>query len=166
MCKNGHLISVLNLAVPTRINSDLDDATLEDLFFDYNIMNGLPPALRKFYGYDRPNMPNILHKYNQNTNDIIAGYITQDKCMCLYYISDYDIVCKLIGSDNAQYLKPSRFYRDTSNPNVKDNLISVYIFWYVTDLGMELFDLYNKREVNADDIKSDNVDNKFKKFKD
>jgi hypothetical protein len=30
---------------------------------------------------------------------------------------------------------------------------------------MELFDLYNKREVSADDIKSDNVDNKFKKFK-
>jgi hypothetical protein len=31
---------------------------------------------------------------------------------------------------------------------------------------MELFDLYNKREIDADDIMSDNVDNKYKKFKD
>jgi hypothetical protein len=46
-------------------------------------------------------MPNILHKYNPNTNEVIAGYMTMDKCMCLYYITNYDLVCKLIGQENA-----------------------------------------------------------------
>jgi hypothetical protein len=71
--------------------------------------------------------------------------------MCLYFVNDYDTLVKLIGQENADnaelvsYELGKNLYEDGSD-------FYTYMFWYVTDKGMELFKKYQNGEISLKNI--------------
>jgi hypothetical protein len=123
-------------------------SNVENLFFDYRINSSGKKVLNSiipFYTYTQSIDPMsiIVKKYDKETNNVIAGYISIDKNICLYYVTDYDVLVKLIGEENAKLTNKCGF-------NIKglENPYYVYPFWYVTDKGMELFKKYQNGELS------------------
>jgi hypothetical protein len=126
---------------------------LETLFFDYTenkhgttVLNSISP----FFVYNQviDPMDIIIKKYDKSTNNIIAGYMSSDKNICLYYVSNYNTVVKLVGAENAKLINKVLF-------NVKGfdkKEYWVYAFWYVTDKGMELFRKYQNGKISLRNI--------------
>jgi hypothetical protein len=73
--------------------------------------------------------------------------MSSNKNICLYYVTDYNVLVKLIGEENAKLTKKCGFI--IRGCKVWYN---VYPFWYVTDKGMELFKKYQNGEISLRNI--------------
>lgn len=105
----------------------------------------------------QPRIQNIIDRYDENTQECIEAYADKDKNFMIYFISNSNVVKKLLGPEGFEHIKPGRMlilpdgwkYRDPI-----DHIKPLYILLFITDKGMELYNKLIKREITIGEIKS------------
>jgi hypothetical protein len=162
--KNNHIILYNNerqtIWLVDQLSRLKNVTCVKDLFFNNGDQCFNPYILQINDRTHLQEFKNILYKSNDDNTNTIAGYISEDGLICMYFVNDYDTLTKLIGKENADEAELVS-YEIGKNLYENDSDFYTYAFWYVTDKGMKLFDLYNKRLINTKDINSGDYEDKI-----
>ena len=98
----------------------------------------------------RSAITNLVHKYNKNLESVINVYKSTDGTWAVYFITDKKVVEKLLGQEIANKFNDNLTYRywRQGSPH------PVYIFFFITDKGMELYNAFKAKKINLTEIKS------------